>query len=213
MISQIFKITNGAMDRTLPISVPTDGLVLYAPLNESMTVLPTGQGIGASGAIYTTVGNVPCAQVITSAISLASTGVPSGVGVSLSCSIWIKIPYSTTRQNLFQLNNSTGTGTQQMMITIGGKWYFTSYNYDINSNVTNTGEWTHICLTLSSGNTEKLYINGILTGSISATLSPNTPNIKLGITVGNTYVTKFRVYNRALSDTEVLTLYNEPIQQ
>jgi hypothetical protein len=81
--------------------------------------------------------------------------------------------------------------------------------------VTN-GEWAHIVVTWSSGDKIKLYKNGVLGTQTAATFS-GTINTFSGINIGfysdGTYldavIDDVRVYNYALTPTQIRTLYNE----
>ena len=75
-----------------------------------------------------------------------------------------------------------------------------------------TGTWTHVAATWD-GTTAKIYVNGVETGSGSA-VNPadNTTNLRVGTNSScqdndlNGYIDEPRVYNRALTPTEVANL-------
>jgi len=76
---------------------------------------------------------------------------------------------------------------------------------------TGNGSWAHLAVTLTSGSVSKLYINGSQVSSTgsggtypSGTISTNY------IGQHNGYTDDFRLYNRVLSDAEILSIYNEP---
>ncbi len=83
-----------------------------------------------------------------------------------------------------------------------------------------TGAWKHVAVT-RNGNTGTLYVDGVQVGTnTSMTLSPsslgNTTNNWLGRSQysGDTFLDgqldEFRIYNRALSASEVLSLFQNP---
>ena len=149
---------------------------------------------------------------------------------SFTISIWFKMtgPGSTGGVNiiynsLFGINsgnrrilvsNSTNTGQTEgrILVQMGGSNYFSDNN---SSGLTITNSWNNVVYTFSS-NVATLYINGIIqtTQSNSSVTFPDA-NIYLGaynnpITAyamkGN--ISQSSVYNRALSDSEVLQNFN-----
>ncbi len=71
--------------------------------------------------------------------------------------------------------------------------------------------WNHI-IGAFNGTNRLLYVNGILQSTKSATLSSTTQNLVVGRYQGGNYlngtIDEVRIYNRALSPTEILGLYN-----
>jgi len=109
-----------------------------------------------------------------------------------------------------------------------------SFIFDVDDNISKvsttssvsatSGAWFHVVGVRNSGGTNVIYINGVSTGtasdngnSISQTGVSNQ-ELRIGCQrVGGTYqefhdgnIQNVRVYNRALSATEVATLYNRP---
>ena len=72
--------------------------------------------------------------------------------------------------------------------------------------------WTFCCMTISSGNT-KFYVNGIIDTSNSASMgSINSGNLLIGRDSHNPanvngLIDEVRIYNRALTQAEITTLY------
>lgn len=99
---------------------------------------------------------------------------------------------------------------------------FTMYNgiavrYDVNSSIgIGLNNWTYITGTLDSSGNGKIYLNGVNTGNTSSiVLGSNTKDIWIGnynngssnyVTNGN--ISMFRIYNRALTPTEILQNFN-----
>ena len=107
-----------------------------------------------------------------------------------------------------------------------GKFYFSIGNGGGTTNfVSNTAIsksiWYHLVFTVVAGGTMNIYIDGVV-DSNSATESgtrtaPTTQNLAIGangLNSGTTYpfngkIDQFRVFNSALSATQVTQLYNE----
>lgn len=85
------------------------------------------------------------------------------------------------------------------------------------STVHPVGTWGHYVVSWSSGNTARIYFNGILRASRSISSIPNTnPSATGCIGTGHTttnsrwlgYIASVKMYNRQLTDTEVLQNFN-----
>jgi len=104
-------------------------------------------------------------------------------------------------------NGACGTGNK-ITVLIGGE------NCDAvsSSTILPTNQWTHIALT-REGTAWKLYVNGVYkhTGTTSPNVPSGTTLIGAGTILGqnnfNGTIDDVRFYNRALSATEVLQLY------
>ena len=74
--------------------------------------------------------------------------------------------------------------------------------------------WTHLAVTYN-GSTLTLYRNGVAvaTSTVSGTLSPTTGTLQIGASQFGEYfkglIDEVRIYNRALSDTEIQTIYQQ----
>ena len=85
--------------------------------------------------------------------------------------------------------------------------FFQGYSYDQSfSNTTVAGTWYHAVVIFQSG-VAKIYVNGILKGEISRP-SLNTNNTFFKIGNFNGFVDDLKIYDRAISATEVTNLYN-----
>jgi len=139
---------------------------------------------------------------------------------SLSVSTWFNTPNSTTYYqyiaNISYANNDNfalilGNGTIYVNAAIGGTNYQVNYTFAYTPNT-----WYHICGIINSGFVTQLYINGILVG-VSSSIIPITINLTPSTMMwigrsatGNAfkgYIDDVRIYNKALSASEVYQLY------
>ncbi|MCR5191942.1 MAG: carboxypeptidase regulatory-like domain-containing protein [Bacteroidales bacterium] len=94
-----------------------------------------------------------------------------------------------------------------------------SYNY---SNIQADGNWHHIVVTMSSGGNAKLYVDGSLRDQITCSYIQNTINACTKIAFGGSKeglypfsssmkLDNIRIYNRAITNTDVQTIYNNEL--
>ena len=145
------------------------------------------------------------------------------VGNLFSISVWIKPsnlnkPQGILGDHFWRNNNFYGyllsiNQKSRGDINVGlgnGEWKYFNTNSVLNEN-----KWQHIIITYFN-NTLSIYVNGQFIAS-SIMPYPNSQNDKLG--VGNWYsivnegcfqgnIDDLRIYNRALSESEILELYN-----
>jgi len=87
----------------------------------------------------------------------------------------------------------------------------------VHSGTLNTNEWFHVCVTYDGTNL-KMYTNGVLdntTNSVGTIDTNNTQNMNIGRDTGGGStsfegsITQPMIFNRALTSTEVTTVYNQ----
>lgn len=103
-------------------------------------------------------------------------------------------------------------------------WYGAEFSYNYQNQGIQTGGWHHIVITMncSSGNTAKIYIDGVLVDQATISYSANNisqcSKIAFGGNKGGGYsfsssmkLDNIRIYNRAITNTEVQTIYNNEL--
>nr|WP_233566685.1 DUF5695 domain-containing protein [Cohnella endophytica] len=158
----------------------------------------------------------------TNAYASLPSGIVSNVN-DFTISTWVKLTALSDWARIFDF----GTGTSNYMFLApraGGSGLrfaiTTSGNgseQQLNAPVLTTGSWTHVAVTLT-GSTGRLYVNGALVATnTSMTLKPsslgNTTLNYIGKSqFGDPYlngaIDDFTIYSRALSATEITSLYN-----
>ena len=156
-------------------------------------------------------------------------GLPSGEVSGLTnftIVAWVKLTSVSTNMRIFDFGTST---TNYMMMTpkhsnSSGKIEFYIRNtsgtsfYVRGTAALPTGSWQQVAVT-QSGNTVTLYVQGAQVGQITnCTLNPNSLGSTTNNYIGKSQTTShphlnglvdgFRIYNRALSGTEITALYN-----
>ena len=134
-------------------------------------------------------------------------------GTSFSYSVWLKpdvinttsryiLDFSSSRTLLAACANSS----TNMQYYAGG---WTSLSYQLS-----TTTWQHACLVVA-GTSLKLYINGSLITSTTTTATSLSGTLGIGSywegssTCYDGYLEQLRIFNKALSSTEVGVLYHE----
>lgn len=138
-------------------------------------------------------------------------------------SFWVFPTKYSTSEDFEILKISSGyynSSTAGIFILSNGKLrfrrqYFGNYADILSNEVVSLNKWSHI-VCLYDGNTMKIYINGKFSSSLNTSLSVGDyGNMWFGLSEGwrgNSqpgYFDSFRIYNRALSDDEILQLSYE----
>lgn len=147
---------------------------------------------------------------------------------NFTMSMWADPDAFTGAPSLLSDKNSEASQGIKVRFTTGGAFRIifqdgSSNEYDIQATTTiSTGSWSHCAVSLDKvNNTCKMYVNG---QSVSYTNNnSNNPNIlgdmttgtaaKMGVDPDNTndydgHMDEIYIFNRALSDDEILDLYN-----
>jgi Concanavalin A-like lectin/glucanases superfamily len=142
--------------------------------------------------------------------------------------VWVKRSAEMTNYSAVIANPWSGATGQQLAISLhwmangtiqAGIFDGTSWGAVVNSPVINIGIWTHVAVTFN-GSTLNMTLNGDLAGKISADRSLTWVDAKndTGILIGKRFdyntdyfkgsVGSVRIYNRVLTDAELLQNYN-----
>nr|QMP83413.1 MAG: hypothetical protein [Caudoviricetes sp.] len=211
--------------------IVTSGLVLYYDVNEPVCYSSGRtdiQDLSRNGNTGTLVNGVGYSA--NNGGSLVFDGVNDYIGIpnntaldtlTPTVEVWIKT--NTTSQNGFWFEKgSVNTqyslfqegGSIQWRMNIGGITNLTTTT----ANFINTSNWYQVVGTYTSG-TRRLYINGILVNSDtqSGTIATNSGGMSIGVYGGfsggrgyyyNGNLSSCRIYNRALSATEIQQNFN-----
>lgn len=201
-----------------------DGLVFYASLSAAMNYAETGQPLGnlTNDITYQTHQGVPCAYFgdnPNNGIYCDNvTGFPSGTSAR-TVSLWVN-PASASGNDgaVFSYgeaspNRRFSLGITSSSVNVWGHSNSTTYSHTFT-----IGEWTHICVTYSSG-AEQMFIDGVSIGSQTHSGLDTYP---LQAMIGNdanesnppyaktyVYLAGVRLYNRVLSQSEISMLADE----
>jgi hypothetical protein len=153
---------------------------------------------------------------------------PAGIVNGLSnftIATWVKLDTTAAWRRIFDFG--TGTSANMFLVPTAGstiRFAITTGGSGAEQRINGTaalptGVWKHVAIT-KSGNTGTLYVDGVQVGqNTSLTLSPsslgNTTNNWLGRSQYadpflDGQIDEFRIYNRALSAAEVLSLFQNP---
>jgi gliding motility-associated-like protein len=216
------------------------GLIFHAPLNgnaNDITVAPASVNSNTASLSPDRFGNVQSSYSFNSQkISYAATGklsIPSGQSVTMSAWIYVRSIFFTPNA-IFYLRGTDASGLILYMPGtqypgISGKLSFLDYyaptatsNIDLISGAPIVlNQWHHIAATIDKSTLKSvLYLNGLPIDSVTAVSSSviTNGNITLGnhATVSWDYdglIDDARIYNRALSASEIYNLFlsNPPV--
>lgn len=147
-----------------------------------------------------------------------SSSLPTGNN-SLSISFWFKtssLAGSGGFPCILQVSSTTGFATSLAPIGYesNNRLYIGTNGSDINTGITiNTNSWFHCCVTYTA-NTIRVYVNNILTNTVSRTMNLGNANISIGYALSsggqyfNGQIDEVGFWTRQLSAQEVSILYN-----
>jgi len=221
---------------TILSQVPMNGLTTYIPFDGSSATDLMGNATSASMngtasystttcKIGTTALNLTGNAVPSTTQNAYLTYTPPAITVPITVAFWVycttfsgsSVPvyFGSTASSGFSYQFVWGSGTLYVDAMLNGTNYATTPTS--NSFAPNTNTWYHFCSTINPNSPHILYVNGVQVAQSSITpsgsLFSTTTQLRFGgqpYTIGNNtyqgYVDDFRVYNRALSATEVAAL-------
>lgn len=190
--------------------LPTDGLVMYAPLDRYSLTARTGQEFSnpPPEEAYTEHNGVPCCRLL----GKSSTKVNFIYGEEFTMSTWECANQVTTAMFGYYLDHVNCFYVSSQ--SVGKPVYFLNINTNtFYSNISPDGVWHHFLVTYKSG-LAKLHIDGILVGSVKRTVKVSShtcavvPIVDDSEDTGN-FVAGARAYSRELSSEEISSLASE----
>ncbi len=214
-------------------SITTDNLVAYYPFSNNVNdesgygnhgtasgTTPTSDRFGSTNSAYSFDG-------LNDYISITSTSTNNFSSSSaISISVWIKpgdIQTSGDRMIIGKSNYSSTTNYLFRLRPNGYlRWEYKNYS-DTNSDALIANNWYHLVVnSVNSTGVKKMFINGNLITHQTATSSGAFGTVTNHLTIGAAYyfgttwseffkgcIDDVRIYNRVLSDSEVIGLYKE----
>ena len=187
--------------------------------NGTLTNTPTyAGGVNSGGTSYYLGRSVVFTSASSRYISIPSNAALTFTG-SKSYGAWIKWTNSGAQQDIF-----TRASGYNLYLSSGGTAYYTLTGLTATaqtSTVVTAATWTHIMIvydsTVGTNGTVYVYKNGAVTNTVTATAGSSTLASNAAAYIGssstpNNYfngrIDDVRVYNRVLSATEVLQIYN-----
>ena len=198
-----------------PPALPEDGLVFYAPLEEEASSADTGQALTVANGtpVYTTYKGVPCAKMEATRIDFPTTGFPT---TTFTISAW----YYKVSGGGYRSFFGWGYDSPYKACVLqdhDGKLAVERANGREDTTFTLSG-WVCCTMTYNNG-TCNIYANGELVKTFTMTLylSSTNNNGTIGGWIANTYsegscnayIAACRIYNRAISASEITALANE----
>jgi len=186
--------------------------------SENFTI-NTYTGNGSSQSIEGKIGTAADFNGSSSVITHASR-LGLGTNPTHSVSLWVNFA-GTSNQNLYGFGDTTTAYVHsgiQVDSSLSRIYHDNNGSADLLTNYSfSTGQWYHIVLTYDSSTSGMvLYVDGtqIATGTITLNITSSAFRIGRRPGYNNNYVDgkieQFRVFNKALSSSEVTTLYGEP---
>ena len=133
-------------------------------------------------------------------------------------SLWVK-PRSVPagQVGIFQWANILNSGNPFVLISLdstNGLRAYVDSGYRMTTGALPAGVWSHVTLTLSTGNIWRLYVNGVQVSTYVDDANHSFQLDAASVYLGNGYnayfpgsVDEVRVYNRELSNSEILKLF------
>lgn len=143
----------------------------------------------------------------------------------LTISVWVKLNATGLQHLVDKYGSPTTSASYLLRVETGGVLAFllsntgahqgSTYYLTTAAGTLDTGSWTHIVAVSESGSTMRVYVNGVVnptTKAAPASLFAGTEPLRFGArsdSVGplNGKMDEIRIYNNAMSDSEVETLY------
>lgn len=225
---QTTTYTYDGIGRVLTKTVSPGGPAAWWRLNQTSGTAvadATQTGNGATQSNVTWSGGAGVFNGTSSQITAGSPVVNTGASFTLSA--WVNLPSVPANQaDVISLSGNNQYSAFLQYSTYFNAWAFVMTSADVPYSATTptyfsaaasgtpaTGTWTHLVGVYdASANTSQLYVNGALAGSSHTTASwAASKNLTVGAGAGQYYfngsIANVQAYQRALSATDVSTLY------
>lgn len=198
--------------------MPSSGLVFHASFDSSTATAATGQALSfrASGIEFSTYKGIPSVSMTRggTAVSFPAAGLPTG-NSPFTISVWFLNPSNNGQESII-IWGPESTGQMVFLNFHNGQLSLDTWFGDTSIDVENlfADEWQLLDVTYD-GTTLRFYINAVLVGSSEIVLGTGTastayigghPQHEFG---WSGRLADLRVYNRALSESELKTLYGK----
>ena len=202
-------------------AIPEDGLIFYAPLQENKSTAETGQALTKSGDVtYGTESGIPCA--FTNGYGYLSFSASGLITMSSdwTISLWIRFnSFSGQYPTPFAIGERHDFGTALRVVYFSGKLCFEPVSSDPSTSPIiepALNVWYHICI-VHSGSLTAMYSDGVQENQKSFTYSFAPAYGRIGTSLYNDgfgeyfdgWISAVRIYTRALSANEILSLSTE----
>ena len=184
----------------------------FTPSEHFNTVLYTGNGSSQRIGGYINRGAVFNGS--NSYIYRSASGFPTGNN-SRSISLWVDNK-NTTIAGIIGYGNTSTAQAFYLYLNAQGKLGVYGYFYNYDSNYTlPTNQWVHLVIT-HDGTTTRVYANGTEQFNLARTFNTGTDYFRIGGVHWNNSseffngkIDQVRIFDKALSSSEITTLYNE----
>ena len=209
--------------------ISTEGLVFYASLDGTYpSTAEIGGSLTTSGSVsYSTVGGIPCASFNGSSYiykSYSSGDLPTGYSVA-TVSLWAKPVDISNRGSLVHWGspNASGATHRKFSLVTTSIVFNNNSTYSYMTNVSDPNNWHNYTFIMrekdGTYNPLDFYVDGQKLGTQQISLNTDSsgnlvmgvdsyqPSSKYSPYIG--YLSSVRIYNRVLSDIEILALSKE----
>ena len=209
--NEILSLSKEFVPSFIVPEMPTDGLIFYAALSEEKSTAETGQSLESHGVNYLTMDTIPCAYLDGHSYIKAPFGMITG-NMPRTMTAWMKTPKDNSWKVGFYFGEESSY--KNFWIGQGGDGTLSAYGYEVDViGPENDGKWHNLCATYD-GSVFKLYVDGTEFNSVTFNLNTTSSDLFIGCTVKidnffKGYIAACRIYNRAISESEVQLLANE----
>ena len=176
---------------------------------------------------YSAINGVPCVNFSNRNSYLKSTTIQTDI-TSFSVSMWVYLPENarnncSTYPRFFWIGDSKD---RPYTFLCGTSTPAPGLNFQTNDNrntwpasnvLVDLGKWYHVCGVVKNGNRILTYLNGVASEEdmqVNSTIFVSSTNVWFNyfpgdLGLGNVYIAACRIYNRALSESEIQLLANE----